>query len=148
MIEARTAALLRVLVRREGRTLLQYVADALPWTRNAEHETLHQLQTLIEEDRDANSAVARFLLRNRVAPPYLGPYPMGFTSLNFVSLSNLIPRLINEQRRSVSALKSDLAQIHEPQSRGVIEGFLEVKRRHLKALEAMLPAAAAAPTSA
>jgi hypothetical protein len=144
MIDARTAELLQALVRREGRTLLQYVADAFPWTRNAEHESLQQLQTLIQEDRDANSAVARFLLRNRVAPPYLGPYPMGFTTLNFVSLSNLIPRLIDEQRRSVSALERDLAQIHDPQCRGVVEGFLEVKRRHLKALEAMKPTAAAA----
>ena len=147
MIDARTAEVLQGIFRRQGRSLLQYVADAFPWARNAEHESLGQLRTLIEEDRDANAALARFLLRNRIAPPYLGAYPMGFTTLNFVSLSSLIPRLIDEQRRSVTALEKDLTQIHDPQCRGVVEGILDVKRRHLKALEAMQPTAAA-PMSA
>jgi hypothetical protein len=147
MIEPRTAELLQGIVRREGRSLLQYVADAVPWTKNAEHESLCQLQTLVQEDRDTNAALARFLFRNRIAPPYLGAYPMGFTTLNFVSLSSLLPRLIKEQRHSISALENDLAQIRDPQCRGVVEGILDVKRRHLKALEAMLPTAAA-PLSA
>jgi len=139
MIDPRTANLLQVIVRREGRSLLQYLGDAMLWARGGEQEHLCQLQGLVGEEREGNAALGRFLLRNRVPPPYLGAYPMGFTTLNFVTLESLIPRLLQAQRHSIAVLERDVTQIHDPSSRGTVEGFLEIKRRHEKALEAMLP---------
>jgi len=145
MIDPQTAAHLQALVRREGRSLLQYLGDAFPWTKSNEQEHLCQLHGLVQEERDGIAALAKFLGRNRIAPPYLGAYPMGFTTLNFVTLEYLIPRLLAAQRQGIAALESDLAQLHDPLPRGAVEGYLEIKRRHLKALEAMLPVAAATP---
>jgi len=144
MIDPRTAKLLQAILRREGRSLLQYLGDAVPWVQGGDKEHLCQLQGIVLEDREGNAVLGRFLMRHRIPPPYLGAYPMGFTTLNFLSLESLIPRLIEAQRRTIAVLESDLAQIPDPQPRGAMEGFLEIKRRHLKVLEAMLPSSPAA----
>jgi hypothetical protein len=143
MIDPRTADLFQAIFRREGRSLLQYLGDAFPWTKSDELEHLCQLHGLVQEEREATATLGRFLSRNRIPLPYLGAYPQGYTALNFVSLESLVPRLIGAQRRSIAALESDLAQIHDPTARGTVEGYLEIKRRSLKILEAMLPHSAA-----
>jgi hypothetical protein len=137
MIDAQTAGLLQGIIRREGRSLLQYVGDAFPWTRSAEQDSLSQLQALIHEERDATAELARFLSRNRVSPPYLGAYPMGFTTLNFVAFDSLLPRLIEQQRRGLGVLEGEVPQIHDQESREALHHLVEVKQRHLKALEGM-----------
>jgi hypothetical protein len=99
---------------------------------------------LIQEERDATAELARFLIRQRVTPPYLGAYPMSFTTLNFVSLDSLVPRLIQHQRRGIATLESELGQIRDPDSRALVDQLLEMKQRHLKVLEAV----SAAPNQA
>jgi hypothetical protein len=141
MIDARTAALLQAIFRREGRSLLQYLGEAYPWAKNEEKERLCRLHGMVHEDLETQAALGRYLQRNRIGCPYLGPYPQAFTTLNFVSLESLLPRLVEAQRHSIAALERDLAQIQEPTTRGVVEGLLEVKQRHLKELQAMQPGA-------
>jgi hypothetical protein len=147
MIDSQTAAVLQGIIRREGRSLLQYVNHAFPWTRGGENERLGQLHMLVQEERDATAEVARCLIRNRVAPPYLGAYPMGFTTYNFVSLDSLVPRLLEYQRQAIANLEGELAHIHDPDARAVVQRLLETKQRHLKTLES-LPAAPGASVSA
>jgi hypothetical protein len=137
MIDPRTASLLQRMIRREGRSLLQYLGDAFPWIKSGEQESLRQLHVLVKEERDAVAELAKFLSRQRVAPPYLGAYPMGFTTLNFVTLESLLPRLVAFQQRCVANLESDLHQIQDPDAIIAVHRLLEVKKRHLKALEAL-----------
>ena len=137
MIDARTASLMQGIIRREGRSLLQYLGDAFPWIKNGEQESLRQLHVLVQEERDAVAELARFLSRKRVAPPYLGAYPMGFTTLNFVSLESLIPRLVTSQEGCIANLERDLHQIQDPDAVVAVHRLLEIKKRHLKALEAL-----------
>jgi hypothetical protein len=137
MMDAQTASLLQSIIRREGRSLLQYVNDLSPWTRECEQDRLAQLHALVNEERDGIAAVVRVLTRNRVMPPYLGAYPMGFTSLNFTSFQSLMPRLIDFQQRSLPILESDLVRLNEPEARGAVQSLVAMKRRHLKTLEAM-----------
>jgi hypothetical protein len=139
MIDVHTAGLLQTIFRREGRSLLQYLGEARPWTKNDQKELLCRLHAIIHEDLEAQAALGRYLQRNRIGSPYLGPYPQAFTTLNFVSLDSLLPRLVESQRRSIAALEGDRTQIQEPTARGVVEGLLEVRGRHLKELQAMLP---------
>ena len=143
MIDARTAGLLQTVFRREARSLLQYIGDAFPWTTSGERAGLYQLQEIVHEEAEGHTGLARFLERNRVPLPYPGSYPMAFTTLNFVSLDSLIPRLIDAQKRGIAVLETDLSQIQDATCRGTVEGLLEIKRRHLKLLESMIPSRAA-----
>jgi len=141
---AQDAALLETVIRREGRSLLQYVSEAHPWTRSAGDPTPEKVRTLAREERDALAGLTKFLARRRHLVPYLGAFPMAFTTLNFVSLDYLLPRLAEDSRRAIDALQRDRAALADAEARAELDKLLEVKRRHHKALEALSTAPAAA----
>ncbi len=136
MIDARTVAVVQEALRREGRSLLQYVREAYPWTTPREREMLAKLAQLADEENAGAAALADFLRRHRETPGYLGPYPMSYTRLNFVSLDRLLPLLAEEQRRGVAHLESQLAGV-DGAARAELQTVLERKQRHLKELEAL-----------
>jgi hypothetical protein len=140
MIDARTQAVLQNLLRRETLSLLQYVGEAFPWAAPGEEAALDRLRKLVAEDRESTAALGRFLTRLRRMPPYLGTYPTSYTSLGFVSLDFLLPRLAEEQRGSVAELERDLAVITDPEARAELERMLAMKRRHLATLEELTAA--------
>jgi hypothetical protein len=69
---------------------------------------------------------------------------MAFTTLNFVSLDYLLPRLAEDGRRAVAALERDRAALTDADARAELDRLLDQKRRHLKTLEALATAPAAA----
>jgi hypothetical protein len=140
MLDSRTQTQLQELLRRESRSFLQYVRDSFPWTTSEEKPALAQLQTLIEEERRAIAALAKFLARQRIAIPYLGPYPVAFTTLNFISLDHLLPILVDTERRALLDLESDLANFTDPECRHEVEKLLDLKRRHVKILKGLAAA--------
>lgn len=139
MIDARTVALVQDVIRHEGRSLLQYVRDAFPWTTPKGHDELGKLQKIIDEERDGAAALSDFLRRHRETAGYLGPYPMSYTRMNFISLDRLLPLLVEEQRRGVARLETGLNGV-QGEARGEIQAVLERKRRHLEALQALAAA--------
>jgi hypothetical protein len=143
VIQPRDAALLETVIRREGRSLLQYVSESFPWTKAGADQALTQVRDLASEERDGVAALSKFLTRRRHTAPYLGPYPMGFTTMNFVSLEYLLPRLTEEQRKAVATLERDRAALTDAEAKAEVAKLIEMKRRHLKELEA-LPASRAA----
>ncbi len=137
MLDVRTQTRLQEILRRESRSFLQYVRDSFPWTRPGEKDALAQLQTLIEEERKANAAFAKFLIRNRIPVPHLGSYPVAFTTLNFVALDHLLPMLADAERRASADLEDDLADFKDSECQQEIQKLLDLKRQHLKTLEAL-----------
>jgi hypothetical protein len=144
MIDPRDAGILEAMIRRESRSLLQYVGEAFPWVRSGTEEELTRLRQILREDSAAIAALARFLTRRRHTAPFLGPYPMAFTTLNFVSLDYLVPRLIDEQGQHIAALERDRAALTDADAKAEVNRLLEVKRQHLQDLEALVPAVAGA----
>lgn len=128
------AQLIQDVIRRESRSLLQYVGDAFPWTTVAEEEALGRLQTLIRAEGAAIAGLARFLFRHHDSPLPSGMYPSDFTTLNFVSLDHLLPLLIAHEERSIADLEAALPSAHDPESRKLLESFLALQRDHLKTL--------------
>jgi hypothetical protein len=90
MIEARSKTVLQDLFRRESRSLLQYVSESFPWITPEEQHALASLQAMVREERDSLAGLAGFLTRNHVFPLPLGPYPMTFTNINYMSLDHLV----------------------------------------------------------
>jgi hypothetical protein len=151
MIDAPTAALLLDVLRRESRSLLQYVSETFPWPTPEGREALTRLEGLIAEERRGLAALGRFLVRHRVIPPPLGPYPQEYTTINFVSFDHLLPLLVEDQRQAIAHLERDRAAVTDAEARSQVEQILSLKRQHLQALEALAaadPEKANAPTAA
>jgi hypothetical protein len=146
VIDQRTYAVLERIIRRESLSFLLYAADSFPWITKDEGPALAKLQQIIAEQRPSIGDVVRFLVRNRLELPYLGSYPVSYTTSNFVALDWLLPRLVQEERKSISALEKDLGELSDGSARVLVQMMLERKRRHLEMLEGL--AASGAPAAA
>jgi hypothetical protein len=145
VIDARSLDTLQQIVRRESRSLMQYVAGAYPWT-DASHEAAeHRLRGIIQSERDHLIHLTRFLYRHKIAPPHGGGYATDFTSLNFLGLEHLVSLLIAHQQENIAALEADLAAITDPECRPIAEKFLAVKKKHLDELRQLQPEPAVTP---
>ena len=137
MIDVGGQAILQDILRRESRSLLQYVSEAFPWTTPAERATLASLQELIEEERREAAALGQFLVRQRIDLPQLGSYPLSFTTTNYVSLDHLLPMLVEHEQRALEELQADLPKLAGSDAQPVVRRILETKRRHLQTLQSM-----------
>ncbi len=136
-MDAATQALLQNLIRRESRSLLQYVHESYPWTTLAAQSVLTQVEQMVAEKRHALAALARLLTKRHVPPPFLGPYPMDFTNVNFVSLSYLLPLLVEQEQGNLAALEKDLSHVGDAEIHAQVQSMLDMNRRHLEKLTEM-----------
>jgi hypothetical protein len=142
VFDTQTQALLQVVFRREGQSFLLYIHDAFPWTESEGEPALERLQRLIVAERDAVNALGRYLLRNRVPLPFLGTYPMSFTSCNFLSLGYVVPKLLEAEKSLHSGLERDLASVPDVGAKGELKKLADLKRAHLEELGSFVPLAA------
>jgi hypothetical protein len=139
VIDHATQELLHEIVRRESRSVLMYVGDAYPWTTARGGDTLAALRRLVATEGQAVAALGRYLIRSHVPPSFLGSYPSGFTTINFLALDYLLPRLVEAQRHSLADLESDLKAITDAGARAEVEKLAAVKRQTLAELERLAP---------
>ena len=135
MIDPVTQGLLQEIVSRQGRSLLQYVGDSFPWTAAGKEGALASLHQIVAEDQEATRALTRFMQRAKVEIPHRGSYPSWFTTINFISLNHLLPMLIHDQRETIADLEAALPQIVSPEAQDQVRRLLDLKRKHLRALE-------------
>ena len=135
MIDAQAQSLLQEILRRESRSVLMYVEEAYPWTTLEQTKTLTALQQLIADEREAIACLGRFLVRQHVELPFLPSYPAHFTTINFLALDYILPRLREHERDSVNELERDWKALKDPQARAEVEKLLTLKRSHLTQLE-------------
>lgn len=136
MIDAATHRLLQDILGREKLSLLQYVRAAYPWTTSTERELLGKLDKMIVQEQAAGARLARYLMRQRLALPFLGNYP-DFTGINFLSLDHVVPLLIEHQRKAIAQLERDLTCLYDVEVRALVQAILDLKKDHLQQLEKM-----------
>jgi hypothetical protein len=137
-MDSQTRSILHAVVRRESLSVLMYVADAFPWTTAGNSAALAQLRQLIQEEKACITALGRYLARQREPLPYLGSFPSSFTTINFISLEYLLPRLIAFEKASIADLEADLKALTDSAATAEVSKLLQVKRRNLAALEGLL----------
>jgi hypothetical protein len=135
VIDTATQALLQDIVRREDRSVLMYVGEAFPWTTSRGEETLEKLRGLIADEGRAIAALGQYLVRRHLPPPYVASYPSSFTTINFLALDYVLPRLVEHERVSLADLERDLPRIADAGLRAEVEKLAAVKRRHLAELQ-------------
>ncbi len=138
MIDPKTEAILQSIVRRESRSLLSYIGDAFPWTTEAGSSSLIALASVVKAEGAAVNALGNFLVRQRLTPPPLGSYPASFTSLNFVALSFLLPRLIDEERHRSPLSNPIWRPSSMPAPGQPLDALLAVKKRNLTILQGLV----------
>jgi hypothetical protein len=137
-MDDRTQARLESILQRESRSVMVYTAEAFPWTSALTSEAVKRLLTCIHQEQEALTQLGRFLVRQRVPLPYLGSFPVGFTTINFLALDYLLPRLSAFEKTSIAELEGDLAALQDPLARPPVEKLLAVKKRNLEMLEALI----------
>jgi hypothetical protein len=135
------------LICRDGRSLLQYVEEAFPYTTTRDEPARRRIAELARDVQQAIGRLIRHLQRNHVTPPVLGAFPSAFTTINFVALEHLLPALQKDEERSVAQLERVLALLVDSDERRLLWDYLEMKRRHLQVLQELgrLEAAATGP---
>lgn len=128
---------LQELVRRESRSLLQYVRGASPYAAGDDRKIRDDVMRIAEEESLALDRFSEFLADSRVTPPQLGSFPIVFTDLNFVRIRHLVPKLIAEQRRDITSIEADRGAVADATAGAEIERMIELHRRHLKELESL-----------
>jgi hypothetical protein len=145
VIDPQTVDRLHAIVRRETLSLLMYVGQAFPWTTVKQVGTLAELKRIIDEERAAIASLGLYLTRRRAPVPWLGSYPSDFTTINFLSLEYLLPRLVDFERSSLAQLEKDLPAIHDTEAMQQMGKLVQMKREHLRELELLaLPKPASA----
>jgi rubrerythrin len=139
-MDARTEEIVQGIIRRDELSLLQYVADSYPWTPAKEDQVWASLQAMIADEREGTGQLVRFVRDHKGALPYVGTYPSNYTTINFISLDNLLPRLASYQEQAVSALTTDLAQLNDPEAIDLVQKILDMKQRHLQTLQELTAA--------
>jgi hypothetical protein len=137
MMDAQTRESLQQIVRQENLSLLSYVRQAYPWTTAERSAALNRLQGLLDAEHQALAALGQYMTRRHVPVPVHVSFPVNFTTVNFLGLEYLIPRLVEEERQTITDLERDLPGLTDLESRVRVEQILVLKRRHLTELEAL-----------
>jgi hypothetical protein len=135
VIDPQSVDRLQAIVRRESLSMLMYIGQAYPWTTVQQEGSLAELKRIVDAEREAIAALGQYLTRHRVPVPSANSYPSSFTTLNFLSLQHILPRLIAQQRGSIVALEIDLPAIQDTNARAELTQLLQLKEKHLREME-------------
>jgi hypothetical protein len=134
-MEGADLALLHRLVAMGSRSLLQYVCQAVPWSADSRAQAIAKIQDIAAEERDATARLTRHLQKKRLRLPPHFSFPSHFTTINFVSIDYLLPRLIAEHESEVAELEGRLAKVECEEVRDLAQHYLDRKRRDLQSLK-------------
>jgi hypothetical protein len=147
-MNAQTVALLQGIVRRESLSMLTYVGEAFPWTTLRDADSLAKLKQIVTANNEAVAMLGRFLTKHRQPLTFLGSYPGSFTTINFISLDHILPKLLESERANVAALDRDLHGLSDKDARPEVEKLLAVKKAQLEKLEFLAGSHAKTPAAA
>ena len=129
--------LIHRLIAMGSTSLLQYISEAVPWSADAAHVAVNQVCAIAHEERDEVARLTRLLQKRHLDLPKTGSYPSQFTTMNFVTIDYLLPRLIAEGQREIAELQGRLRLTSDDEILGWLQGYLGMKERHLQALQAL-----------
>ena len=127
-------------IRRESRSLLQYVTDAFPWITPQEQTALVKLRDVVKEQKAALAGLGSVLYRRHLALPYVGTFPADFTTINYVSLDHLLGLLVEFEAKGCALLEQAIGQVSDMEANDLLKKYLELKRRYLQSLKTLATA--------
>ena len=130
MIDGPTRERLEVCVRRESRSLFQYVREVPMWSGPADQAASIRLRQLAQAELDATNLLARWLQKRRTGQLHLGPFPSVYTNNNDAALHYILPRVVLEHGMLLADLERDAAATTDPDARSLVDAMLIQKRKN------------------
>ncbi len=118
-------------------SLLQYFGQAVPWTTRESTGTIDKILALAKEERDETAQLTRWLQKRHVRLAAGASFPSHFTTMNFVSVDYLLPKLIAECTKEIADIERLLDQMDDEEIRRLASRYLDMKRRHLQTLQSL-----------
>ena len=134
MIDGATQDRLQQCVRRESRSLLQYVCEVPMWMGAADRPAGARLRELGQAEQAATDRLAKWLQKRRAGEMFLGPFPSVFTDSNDAALHYILPRVVREHTADVVKLEADAAAIGDPEAKSFVDAMLALKRQNASEL--------------
>jgi hypothetical protein len=136
-MDAGSLQLLHELIAMGSTSLLQYVSESSPFSGDAAHVDVDRVKAAAREERDEVVRLTRLLQKRHERLAKTGSYPSHFTTMNFVTLDYLRPKLIAETEREIASIAGKLDSAGDEEIRQLAENYLAMKRRHLEMLQTM-----------
>jgi hypothetical protein len=138
-MDAGSLTLIHRLIAMGSSSLLQYVSESFPWSADPAHAALARVLTIAHSEHDAVTRLTRLLQKKYLPVPALGSYPSHFTTMNFVSLEYLLPKLIAEHAKETAEIEAKLQLTDDEEIRKLAHAYLDMKRGHLQTLKELTP---------
>lgn len=123
--------ILNALLVAHGRSLLQYMAEAWPWTNEAAADLHDEVKALAERQSQAANAIAE-LLADRNWRIDFGNYPVDYTHLNYVGLEHLLREIVTNAETLVTEIREKRPLINEPEASALL-GRIEEEQQAITA---------------
>lgn len=137
MIESETNSILNDLLVELHRSLVQYAAEAWPWSTSDAQGVRSAVLSVAERQRQDASEVA-FLLNERRQYLDFGVYSPSFTSLHYVALEFLFSQLKSSQQDLVQYIKSILPELRgDAEADQLVRKILQSEQEGLERLNAV-----------
>jgi rubrerythrin len=134
-MDAGSLKLIHRLISMGSSSLLQYVSEAAPWSADGSHAALDRVVTMAHTERDEVTRLVRLLQKKHLPLAVTGSYPSHFTTMNFVTLDYLLPKLISEHEKERAEFESQLHTLDDEEIRKLVQTHLDMKRGHLQTLK-------------
>ena len=144
-MNAANLRLIHRLIEMGTTSLLQYVSEAVPWSADAAHVAIKQVDSIAQEERAEVARLTRLLQKRHLGLAKTGSYPSQFTTINYVTIDYLLPRLVAEGKRDIAELQARLQNAGDEEVRAWIQVYLDMKARHLLALQKLTASPAPGP---
>ena len=127
-------SLIRTMLRRESRSLMQYLREVPPWLGIADQQAGATLHLVASHEVMQLEEIGKLFQKHFHDMPHLGSFP-DFTPYNDMALHFLAPRLVTEQKRLLADLERDRKAIDEPEIGNAVDRLIEQKQLTVRALE-------------
>lgn len=144
MIDDATLARLHECVRRECRSLLQYVSEVSLWVGPDDRSAYDLVRDWAHSERQQVQCVADWMQRHTSGRFPLGQFPTAFTTWNDTSFRHALPVLVREHQANLAALEADASATIQVEPRGMLDHLVELKREHAAAFQTIAEAAGCA----
>ena len=126
------------ILRREGRSLFQYVREVPLWVNLHDQNALARLRELANAELRVTEDLALWMQRHGASPIAFGAFP-DFTPYNDAALGYLLPLIVREQKQLLGELRTDRSAINDNEAASFLDKLIALKQSHISQLEALQP---------
>jgi hypothetical protein len=128
------------------RSLPMYLSYASPWTRRGDEKAVQALEHIVAEQKRLAERASELVLEH--GPIDMAEFPIEFLDMHDLSLDFLLSKLVEYQKRDVTALEQCAADLQsDRRAAAVAEEALGAARGQLETLEELRAELGASPST-